>query len=329
MMRRRSTIIARHRASVLMTVCCAMLASSMAMAQPADLLLIARADSITVGDYCAVHRNVLRQPTVTAAVADERTLIDAALDRVCDPRVAAVRLRELTGAGAATMPAVARLRQDAALLVSLVPLDTAMQILSSRLRSTELRPIVKAALGDSANAEFFRISDTPRLLFVREARDRALGRLARYARKLGPQSPKLNAIEVLLNYSAQRWVPGFAPSVERGPSPLEVIAAYVPAYGTVAGGRAVTVSSSEFGLRHYLFGPKWGATGWKALIRPAYVSAGAIVANDRSGAISWPWDGRSRVGGFVGWGETKVAYVHGRRGRFLVTRQVQFIPFAF
>lgn len=298
-------------------------------AQAGDSTLLARADSLTVGDYCRVTTHVVAQPTVVTALAGERAIVTQALAKVCDTGVAALRLRELTATGAATLPAVARLRQGEYHDILRTPLDSAMAILGSRLRGSDMRPVVKAALGDTANTTFFTVTETARLMFVREARDRSLMRLAHYERKLGLQSPKLNGVEVLLNYAAQRWVPGFAATVTKGPSPLEVITSYVPTYGTYANKTFVAASASEFGIRHYMFGSDWGATGWRGLLRPAYVSAGLLVASNRAGALVAPWDGSSRSGAFIGWGETKVAWVPGRTGALLITRQVQFIPFAF
>ncbi len=294
-----------------------------------DSSLLARADQYTVGDYCRLASAALADTGVQRALADERALVDVHLERICDARVAAMPLRSLTGRGAASLAAVARLRQPAFQQLAAVPLDTAMRIVRSRLRSTELRPLVRQALGDSANQRFFTVSETAAQLYVRDARDRAVARVARYERKLGPQSPQLNGVEVLLNYSAQRWVPGFAPSVVRGPSPLEVIASYVPTYATVSNGDPVAVSASEFGVRRYLFGDAWGKTGKAGLLRPAYVSLGALVASDRSAALAWPWDGRTRTGVFAGWGQFKVAYIPGRKSAVLVARQMQIVPFAF
>lgn len=294
-----------------------------------DAPLLARGDSITVGDYCSATRAVVRAPAVQALVQADQALLDAALNRVCDPRVAALRLRELTASGAAPLAAVARLRQEAYRTVQAAPLDSAMQVLSGRLRQDDIRPVVRTAVGDSLNTAFVRASETARLLFLLTARDRTLQRLANYERKLGPQAPKLNGVEVLLNYAAQRWVPGFRGSPLGGPSPLEVITAYVPTYGTVAGSRVVPATASELGVRRYIFKRSWGTPGWRSLLKPPYISLGAAVASDRQGTLTLPWEDRTRTGAFLGWGEIKLAYVPGRRGQVMLARQIQLIPFTF
>ncbi len=317
----------------LATVFCA--AATVLGAQAGDSTLLARADSLTVGDYCRTTTHIVTQPAVATALGDTgalvtRTAVMQAVATVCDRSVTALRLRELTATGPSTLPAVARLRQQAYHDIARGPLDSAMTIIGLGLRArSEMRAAIRTAVGDSASTAFVNVTTTAQQLFVREARDRSLARLANYERKLGLQSPKLNGVEVLLNYAAQRWMPGFAATITKGPSPLEVIASYVPTYGTYANKHFVAASASEFGLRHYMFGNAWGATGWKGLLRPAYFSIGLIVANNRTGALVAPWDGSSRSGAFVGWGETKVAYVPGRTGALLITRQVQFIPFAF
>ncbi len=295
----------------------------------ADKSLLARADSLTVGDYCAAASNAAGKATIRAALADEVALVDAQLTRICDPRVAPLSLRALTGSGSASLAAVGRLREKGLHEALVSPLDTAMQIVRSRLRGADVRPLLRAAIGDSASQALTVVSETANGLFVREARDRALVRLSNYERKLGPGSAKLNVVELLLNYGAQRFVPGFSPSVTRGPSPIELVASYVPTYGTVEGKKLAAASATEFGARWYLFGDQWGKDGVAGLLRPSFLSVGALVASDKSGALAWPWDGHTRTGAYVSWGELKVGYVPGRKGAWLVSRQMQVLPFVF
>ena len=295
----------------------------------ADKSLLARADSLTVGDYCAAASNAAGKATIRAALTDEAALVDAQLTRICDPRVAPLSLRALTGSGVASLAAVGRLREKGMHEALVSPLDTAMQIVRSRLRGADVRPLLRAAVGDSAAQALTVVTETANGLFVREARDRALVRLANYERKLGPGSAKLNVIELLLNYGAQRFVPGFSPSVTRGPSPIELVASYVPTYGTVEGKKLAAASATEFGARWYLFGNQWGKDGVAGLLRPSFLSVGALVASDKSGALAWPWDGHTRTGAYVSWGELKVGYVPGRKGAWLVSRQMQVLPFVF
>ena len=313
------------------SVCAALLVVTRALGaqNAADKSLLARADSLTVGDYCAAASNAAGKATIRAALADEVALVDAQLTRICDPRVAPLSLRALTGSGSASLAAVGRLREKGLHEALVSPLDTAMQIVRSRLRGADVRPLLRAAIGDSASQALTVVSETANGLFVREARDRALVRLSNYERKLGPGSAKLNVVELLLNYGAQRFVPGFSPSVTRGPSPIELVASYVPTYGTVEGKKLAAASATEFGARWYLFGNQWGKDGVAGLLRPSFLSVGALVASDKSGALAWPWDGHTRTGAYVSWGELKVGYVPGRKGAWLVSRQMQVLPFVF
>ncbi len=325
-------ITLRHITSTLCLLAFASVLPQRVAAQATDSARVVQtvlADTLTVGHYCAVVRNAMSRDAVQRLLADDLPLVEAKAERVCDPRVAPLLLRSLTGQGAVSLAAVARTRQKAYSEVAAARLDTAMRTLRPLLRSRDVQPTINAALGDSAAQVFRAVLDAPALYFTAAALDRSLERLSRYERKLGLQSPKLNAIEVLLNYSAQRWMPGFAPSITRGPSPLELIASYVPAYATIDGRKLTAVSASEFGVRSYLFGDQWGKDGKAGLLKPAYWSIGALVASDRNGALAWPWDGRTRTGAFIGWGELKVGYLPGRKSSVIVTRQLQFIPFVF
>ncbi len=308
----------------------AFVASHAARAQaPVPTALLARAESLTVGDYCVAARNAANKPAVRTALADDAALVEDQLTRICDARVAPLSLRALTGSGSASLAAVGRLRAKGLHEAMVSPLDTAMQIVRSRLRATDVRTVVRTAVGDSAAQALTVVTETANGLFVLEARDKALTRLANYERKLGPSSAKLNAVELLVNYAAQRWIPGFSPSVTRGPSPLELVASYVPTYATVQNKNFTAVSASEFGARWYLFGEQWGKDGMAGVVRPSYVSIGALVASDKSGALAWPWDGKTRTGAYVSWGAIKLGYVQGRQGALLVSRQVQMVPFVF
>ena len=293
-----------------------------------DARLLARADTITVGDYCRAARATIAAPTVVAALGNDASAVESNVAVLCTPALSSMPLRTLRGDQPASLAGVARVHADAYRELSRNTF-AAMESFRSLTRTDDLRPIVRAALGDSANTALVRATETAHLLIVRETRDAALARLANYERKLGPTSARLNAAEVLLNYGAQRFVPGFTPSESRGPSPWEVVASYVPTYGTVANGKPQAVSASEFGLRHYLFGEEFGASGWRGLLLPTYWSAGAIVVSDRNGALVWPWQDRQRTGAFVSWGSLKVGYVKGRQGQWLLSRQLQVIPLVF
>jgi hypothetical protein len=293
-----------------------------------DAPLLARADSITVGDYCVAARQVLASADVRAALVDELTAAEQERDLICDPRVAGTTFRQLLGDQPATLAGIARLSAHDATTIA-ASVIAAMEEFYRVTRSDRLRPVIRAALGDSLNGRFVRAAETEKSLLRREVRDASLVRLGRYERKLGPTSARLNGLEVLLNYAAQRWVPGFSATTAQGPSPWEVVASYVSTYGTMVDGKAQAVSATEFGVRHYLFGKTFAASGWRGVLFPSHWSVGALVVSDRNGALVWPWSGASRTGAYASWGSIKVGYVSGRRGAVLMTRQLQVIPFLF
>jgi hypothetical protein len=302
-------------------------------------ILLARADSITVGAYCVAAQRAVHVPAVRAALAGDSTEAVLAAARLCDATFAGFTLRALRGDRPPSVASIARvgvghgplagMRRGVPANADVASLFDAMESLRTLLRGPAVRTVVRTALGDTANTALVRAAETAHGVLTLEARDASLRRLARYERKLGPTSARLNGPEVLLNYAASRWVPGFAPSAARGPGPLEVVASYVPTYATYVDRRPQAVSASEFGVRWYLFGEAFGRSGVQGILRPSYWSAGTVVTSDRNGALVWPWDARTRMGGFVSWGAVKVGYVPGRRGAWLVSRQTQIVPFVF
>ena len=152
-------------------------------------------------------------------------------------------------------------------------------------------------------------------------------KLNRFERKYGPNAPRLNAAEVVLNYAAQ-WIPLFQPDADGWPSRWEVIASYVPGYITMVSEQATTVTVAELGLRAYIWNRGWGADGG-GILRPGYLSFGLALAGEGDGAFVSPLQGESRIGGFIGWGGAKVAWVTGSRSRVMFTRQVQLVPWVF
>ncbi len=161
-----------------------------------------------------------------------------------------------------------------------------------------------------------------------ESLAQSLEKLARYERKYGPESARLNVAEIGLNYVAQN-IPPFAPSADGWPSPLELIASYVPSYLTVSDGRAQAWTLLEGGVRVYLFGEQWGRPGVAGLLRPAHASLGVALVNEQGGALREPWRGNSRVGAFVAWGGAKLAFVGGEGPNVFITQQVQLLPWVF
>lgn len=295
-----------------------------------DSTLRNRADSITVGDYCGVAQDVLSARTVIQALAADSSDARANAAIICNPLLAKFSLLALTGTAPAPFEAVARVHTNVYAEVQLGVLD-AMSQFRADVRQPGVRDVVRDAIGTQRNAELVRISETAHSLVVVMARDRALTRLANYERKLGPTSARLNLPEVLLNYAAQRWIPGFKATPLGGPSPWEVVASYAPGYITFVDrrGTPIPVSAAEFGLRFYLFGDHFGKPGPEGVVLPSYVAAGVLTASDLNGALVWPWRGRARSGGYVSWGAIKVGYIKRDRGTWLVSKQFQVVPFVF
>jgi hypothetical protein len=302
-------------------------------AQPAfvantDSALLARADSLSVGEFCTLTRVTLATPAIVTALDGDSTVARLSSATICDPLLAAFSLRALFGRTHAPMAAVARYRTDGNAAARMEIFEAMSEFRASVLRDS-VRVVTREVLPEGTRQALTRMLTTSQGLLTSAARDRALERLARYERKLGPNSARLNGVEVLLNYAAQRWVPGFRADPLRGPSGWEVVASYAPGYVTVADDRAQAVSASELGVRRYLFGERFGATGFMGLFRPSYWSIGMLTASDRNGALVWPWEGRERRGVYGSWGSLKVGYIQGRRGEILLSKQFQAVPFLF
>lgn len=306
----------------------AVLAPAAARAQDVNAILKARGDSITVGDYCQVANSVLATNGVVGILGADSSdaRLHAAL--ICDPLMSRFSLSAVTGLAAAPVGGVAKIgaRGSSAARGSLLG---AMSGFRATVRGVDVRQPIRAAISPETDALLIRISETANGLVTFDGQRRALTRLANYERKLGPNSPRLNGVEVLLNFAAQRWIPGFRPTVAKGPSALELVTSYAPGYLTMIDGHAEAVSTSEFGVRFYLFGDGFGKTGTAGLLKPSYWSVGVVTVSDRNGALVWPWQGAEQTGAFVSWGDVKVAYVTRMRGEWLFSKQFQVVPFVF
>lgn len=299
-----------------------------AVTPPTDSVLMKRADSLTVGDYCRLAQQALGAPAVIAALDSDSTDARSNAAVICDPLLSSFSLSALAGRAPAPLAAIARINTDGS-AVARKGVFEAMSEFRAMVRGPSVRPVVQTAIGAEASQQLASVAETAQSLLVVAGRDRALVRLAKYERKLGPTSAKLNGPEVLLNYVAQLWVPGFKATPLGGPSPLELVASYAPGYVTSVDGRPQAVSASEFGIRYYLFGERFGQTGYRGLLLPSYRSAGVITASSRNGALVWPWEGRDRSGAYVSWGAIKVGYIKGRQGEWLLSKQFQAVPFVF
>jgi len=158
-------------------------------------------------------------------------------------------------------------------------------------------------------------------------------KLRRYEIKYGPESPRLNFPEVLLNFIAQRFSP-FAGG-EDGPSPYEIVTRYSTSgltglhneRGNFVGR---VVSSTHLGIRHYQFGAEWGEGSLaQRLLKPRHFSIGAMSMSILDKALVPPFRGAQRIGGFLDWGSARIGYVSGKNWRVVIGAGKQIIPLLF
>jgi hypothetical protein len=164
---------------------------------------------------------------------------------------------------------------------------------------------------------------------TRAALASSIDRLRHYQRKFGKGSVPLNWAETALYLGVFQHVPGFGPSAACGPGPWEPVAAYSPVYATIRNKSLVGVSVLELGARRYFFSEKWGTGGVSGLLRPAYASLGAAMASEHDGALENPFKGVERWGGFLAWGDIKLAVVGAHHPKLLVSKQLQYVKTFF
>jgi hypothetical protein len=161
------------------------------------------------------------------------------------------------------------------------------------------------------------------IAFENVARADVERRLHRYEIKYGPDSPPLNAIEVLANYALQ-WVPGFGPGRD-GPSPLELVAAYSTSSVTADEASVKSVrltSATRLGIRWYRFSdgssflPRNYSFGWSGI-------AGTTAP------LQPPLARTVRGGGFFGVGPVFAAMTFVRGRQLVIGTSSQLVPYIF
>jgi hypothetical protein len=286
-----------------------------------------RAEGIRVGDFCSLAEEIVAAPSVMAKVGDAASArLQASI--VCNPEFERLSLLELTAGSPATIKEVGRVHTRE-FAEGAKRTAVAMSTFRAIVGQPDVIDVVASALGPQRNSAWISTSETWEWVVDAAAMNGALKRLANYERKLGPGSAKLNGAEVLVNFLAQNWVPGFRASPLGGPSPWELVASYAPAYVSYVDKKTTPVAAAEFGLRRYMFGEGFGQRGIKGIFKPSYWSVGVLTASHLNGALIYPWRGRERSGGYVSWGSLKVGYIKRDRGSVLVSKQFQAIPFVF
>ena len=292
------------------------------------------AQQLTLGDIVASAEYARRISNFASAQPAVDAILARNLSKLTTSRVLDRPLGEI--AGEAMRPGLlgrAKERQrtyDYRLPDSLpAVLDTIVMVVNGEMR--------RALAGRATEEEVARIrAPFDSLLDAQLSRSlqESAEKLRRFEIMYGPGSVRLNMLETGLNYLAQ-WVPGFGVDPIAGPRPFEIVAAYAPSYFTFRDADARMVSAAEAGIRMYMFGKRDKATSGEAasrldaILRPRHVAAGWAFTGPEDVPLQNPWKSRSRSGPFVSWGDIKIAYMTGTDARFLVTRQLRFVPLVF
>lgn len=263
-------------------------------------------------------------------------LLDAALTRLDASHAAGFSYSQLASVISSRRPsfrAIARWEPDRYDL-RVEPTFFADLIMMSGVATNQLADAITQKLGEAETDRLLARIDTLHGAVLATAKAQNLEKLRRYEIKYGPNSPRLNAPEVGLNYLAQR-MPGFGPTSDGWPGPLEIVATYSTTELTVVRNtnrdlRARVVSASHFGLRKYQFGKGWGnGGGFTGILKPAHIAAGATLMGPTDQVLGSPFRRGRRAGGFVSWGDILVGFVAGPERRVLLSRNLKVIPYLF
>ena len=200
---------------------------------------------------------------------------------------------------------------------------------------TGIGPRLVAAFGSAGAERFIAPMDELETRVLRLAQAQNAEKLRRYEIKYGPESARLNIVEVLLNYAAERpsWSP-FGPD-ENGPSPLEIVATYSTSELTGSKSKSATfrphvVSGAHAGLRYYRFGASTArGSRFQRFLKPQHVGAGMFFMGATDHPLISPFEKRMRSGGFLDWGLARTGVVVGRDWRAVIGVGKQILPYLF
>jgi hypothetical protein len=200
---------------------------------------------------------------------------------------------------------------------------------------TGIGPRLVAAYGAGVADHFIAPMDELETKILRRAQAKNAEKLRRYEIKYGPESARLNIVEVVINYALERpsWSP-LAPG-EDGPNPFELVAMYTTSEFTAS--RSAddkllphVVSGAFTGLRYYRFDIDSARRGRiKQFLSPQHLSAGAFFMGSTDHALISPFEDGHRTGGFLEWGMARAAVTVGHDWRVVVGVGKQILPYLF
>lgn len=202
-------------------------------------------------------------------------------------------------------------------------LDVIRQVANNQLADS-----LDSAIGKEGRREILQPLTDFHADLLHASLQQSLERIRKYEVKFGPNSARLNLLEVMLNMLLQS-APGFGPNENGDPGSFEVLAGYTTTYFTLDDGDVGLVAAGEIGLRRYMFGRGWGKRGFIGYIKPNHVSAGLYMGSTETGPLAWPWRDSPNYGAFMGWGGLKVAYTLEEENRLLISREFHVVPWLF
>lgn len=196
-------------------------------------------------------------------------------------------------------------------------------------------PQLVAKFGAATADHFIAPMDELETKILRNAQAINTEKLRRYEMKFGPESARLNIIEVVINYLIERpsWSP-FAPG-ENGPSPFELVSSYSTSGLTASRTaddkiRAHLVAGAHAGFRFYRFSERQSAgNALQKFLAPKYVGGGAFFMGAQDRPLISPLENGHRSGGFLDWGPARAGFTLGRDWRAVIGVGKQILPYLF
>ena len=200
---------------------------------------------------------------------------------------------------------------------------------------TGIGPQLVAKFGSAAADHFIAPMDELETKVLRNAQAINTEKLRRYELKFGPESARLNIVEVVVTYLLERpaWSP-FAPD-ENGPSPFELVSSYSTSGLTASRTaedklRGHLVAGAHAGFRFYRFGEtKAGGNALQKFLAPKYLGAGAFFIGAQDRPLISPLENGHRSGGFLDWGPARAGFTLGRDWRAVIGVGKQILPYLF
>ncbi len=294
----------------------------------------------TLGDFLAITERAAAKVSLAAS--------NSAASRALDSLIGVVRGGDADQLTFAQLADIAQKRVPSMLTIARWRKERLQEWPTIVDAVTGIREIINVAIapgraGDPDVAAAVEASNEIGTAIRFAASANAAEQLRAFEIKFGPESPRLNAAEVIVNYFGQLvlpcsriWpLPCFGVRSDGFPSPYEIVGAYRSTSFTMSDEGSDKnlprmVSAGQAGLRIYRFGKGWGdGSPLARLIRPSNATIGLLALGYRDAPLVSPLARDARLGVFAAWGDLQAGFVGGSRSRVVMGIGKQIIPYLF